>query len=499
MTRLEKIVLEQKIRKGNMGVRKIDGPLASRTAKYFTNPDDLVTSFYYVDKHGRGNKYDALTVNELVQRWLPTLFELQKYNTKDYIIILDTDSQVTGNTESVWDVFVANRNSLSKILDTDIKKLGKVGVAPLISLSEFQKLKNQDELKNDPIKKQNFATVTIDPPVGVPVPSVPIDEPPIGAPVNDLTVDETLAEAVDFQRILNNFYIKFDLTETPQYKNFVGASKKFDGSWDGNIGDKTKKAIEYVKAGLVPDYVGNTISDLSKRLEKEINDAVNESVNYFKGDNIQVSLSRLFEQALKEGFDKDKADAWAAADAATKEPTAVPKPKPTTTLKDKAAVDTKPKSAKIVDKLVRQENGFLISKSYLDQLTSKKYPAWSVGKELDAKKLMYGKSFKFRDGIGAVEDNQWRGYQQVNADWIDGNGTIDAGFGSRNISPLYWKNAKKGNTPVRRKKLVQIMDVKFIIGPYYGRPEPKIYTYVYCKVVNLDKGFWVPTTWITLI
>ena len=53
MTRFEKIVLEQTIRKGNMGVRKIDGPLSSRTAKYFTNPDDLVTSFYYVDKHGK--------------------------------------------------------------------------------------------------------------------------------------------------------------------------------------------------------------------------------------------------------------------------------------------------------------------------------------------------------------------------------------------------------------------------------------------------------------
>jgi hypothetical protein len=143
-------------------------------------------------------------------------------------------------------------------------------------------------------------------------------------------VKDNPAINADFQRILNNFYIKFDLTDNPEYKNFVLANKQSDGSWDGNISsDETKTAIAYVKAGLTePEYTGgNNINDLAKRLQSEIDAAVNESVNYFKGDNIQVSLLQLFEQALKEGFDKDKAD------AATKKPTDDPKTTTKTTTK----------------------------------------------------------------------------------------------------------------------------------------------------------------------
>ena len=56
-----------------------------------------------------------------------------------------------------------------------------------------------------------------------------------------------------------------------------------------------------------------------------------------------------------------------------------------------------------------------------------------------------------------------------------------------------WDDVKKGTS-----LNVKITAVKFIVGPYYGKPEPNIYTYVYCTTPNADKGFWVPTTWITL-
>ena len=150
------------IRKGSMGVRYVDGPLADRTAKYFTNPDDVVISFYYVDKHGKGKKYRPLTVNELVQRWLPTLFELQKYNTKDYIVILDVDSQNTNKIESLWDVFVVHRNSLSNIPENDIEKLGYVGSAPLIKLSVFLTFKQSKQLKEKPVSNFTHLEVKTD-------------------------------------------------------------------------------------------------------------------------------------------------------------------------------------------------------------------------------------------------------------------------------------------------------------------------------------------------
>ena len=153
------------------------------------------------------------------------------------------------------------------------------------------------------------------------------------------------------------------------------------------------------------------------------------------------------------------------------------------------------KSKDTSNKIIRQKNGFLISKSSLDTFREdyKKYSTDTTGKELGAKKLMYGKSFKIRNGIGAYKDNQWRGYQQVNTNYVDSKGNIDPGVFDRNFSPYTWNNVKKGTL-----LNVKITAVKFIVGPYYGKPEPNIYTYVYCTTPNTDKGFWVPTTWITL-
>jgi len=153
------------------------------------------------------------------------------------------------------------------------------------------------------------------------------------------------------------------------------------------------------------------------------------------------------------------------------------------------------------NKIIRQKNGFLISKSSLDIFKKdyEKYPTDTTGKELGAKKLIYGKSFKIRNGIGATDfqdelgmESVWQGYQQVNTNWVDSKGNIDPGVFSRNFSNIYWDNVKKGSS-----LNVKITAVKFIVGPYYGKPEPNVFTYVYCTVPNTDKGFWVPTTWIT--
>ena len=297
MTRFEKIVLEQTIRKGNMGVRKIDGPLSSRTAKYFTNPDDLVTSFYYVDKHGKGTKYTPLTSNELVQRWLPTLFELQKYNTKDYIIILDTDSQVTGNTESVWDVFVANRNSLSKILDTDIKKLGKVGFAPLISLSEFQKLKNQNkntnlkpavtvgDLEQELEKKKPAIEKTKETVQNVIKGTETIDPNNLGKGTDD-------ADA--FQELLYQVGVKLIPAYTT-FKKFASyRTKGPDGGWDGDIGVATLNMLD--KLSLKDKYKSGDIAGVIKDLRGSL--LTTESTNYFKGTGMNIKLKDLLREQI---------------------------------------------------------------------------------------------------------------------------------------------------------------------------------------------------------
>ena len=320
MTRLEKIVLEQKIRKGNMGVRKIDGPLSSRTAKYFTNVDDLVTSFYYVDKHGKqgkGKKYTPLTSNELVQRWLPTLFELQKYNTKDYIVILDTNSQVTDKTESVWDVFVVNRNSISKIPDSDIKKLGNVGSAPLISLIEFQRLKKQVELVALATKEKADAEAASELEKKKPAiekTKVVVQNILKGtSTIDDTNLGKGTEDAKAFQELLWQYGNKYPTQKSSTiYINFAKfRTKGPDGGWDGDIGPSTKKYITFLYGGLNV----NTYTELIKKINLDLNQVQTESINYFKGTGINIKLKDLLqEQLLKEqdGFD------FAAAEAAVK-------------------------------------------------------------------------------------------------------------------------------------------------------------------------------------
>tara|TARA_R110002073_G_scaffold10866_3_gene50893 strand:- start:5600 stop:7333 length:1734 start_codon:yes stop_codon:yes gene_type:complete len=354
MTRLEKIVLEQKIRKGNMGVRKIDGPLSSRTAKYFTNVDDLVTSFYYVDKHGKGKKYTPLTSNELVQRWLPTLFELQKYNTKDYIVILDTNSQVTDKTESVWDVFVVNRNSISKIPDSDIKKLGNVGSAPLISLIEFQRLKKQNELvaakekadveaaaaaaaekKKPAIEKtkvvvQNVikGTETIDP--------------------NNLGMGTPDAKA--FQELL--YQVGMKLHPSNDFHEIFAEyrTKGPDGSWGGVIGNITLSALHQLKDSddkrLTVKWIAGDKARVIEELRKTLA-TVSESINYFKGTGMNIKLKDLINEYLI--IEQATSAAPEAFGGATT--TSTTKKKPTSTTKKKpSSTDFTPGKRKITYK-----------------------------------------------------------------------------------------------------------------------------------------------------
>jgi hypothetical protein len=297
MKRFEKIVLEQKIRKGNMGVRKIDGPLASRTAKYFTNVDDLVTSFYYVDKHGKGKKYTPLTSNELVQRWLPTLFELQKYNTKDYIVILDTDSQVTDKTESVWDVFVVNRNSISKIPDSDIKKLGNVGSAPLISLIEFQRLKKQNELA---IAKEKADAAAAAPeaeaPADAPEAEAPADAPAAEAPetIDPNNLGKGTPDAKAFQELLYQVGLKLIPTYIAFKKFAYWRTKGPDGGWDGDIGVATLNMLD--KLSLKDKYKSGDKAGVIKDLRDALK--TNESINYFKGTGMNVKLKDLLREEI---------------------------------------------------------------------------------------------------------------------------------------------------------------------------------------------------------
>jgi hypothetical protein len=304
MTRLEKIVAEQ-LKRGDIGTAIANSTLISKLKTKFKYG---ITVYNFIDRHGVGKKYPPLKADEVINL-IPKNKGYKNYSNGEYVFVIDDQNPISGKKETLWNVYIINKKkTFPNISDQvfDENKSGQFDQSFIITFKQYDKLLNN---KN---KNTNLT------------PSITV-----GDLERELVKDNPAINA-DFQRILNNFYIKFDLTDSTEYKNFVLANKQSDGSWDGNISsDETKKAIEYVKAGLTePEYTGgNNINDLAKRLQSEIDAAVNESVNYFKGDNIQVSLLQLFEQALKEGFDKVKAD------AATKKPTDDPKTTTKTTTK----------------------------------------------------------------------------------------------------------------------------------------------------------------------
>jgi hypothetical protein len=304
MTRLEKIVLEQtrKSKPGTVG-QTVSTDAVNQKAKQLKAISFLL---YYVF----GKKQSPIDKPQ-VASVLPKISiygDNSIYSRGEYFYVIGEDYKENEGTNKAviyYPIYII-RQSESDIESLNKFMIGGTTIAPIIDMEQYELLLNN---KN---KNTNLT------------PSITV-----GDLERELVKDNPAINA-DFQRILNNFYIKFDLTDNPEYKNFVLANKQSDGSWDGNISsDETKTAIAYVKAGLTePEYTGgNNINDLAKRLQSEIDAAVNESVNYFKGDNIQVSLLQLFEQALKEGFDKDKAD------AATKKPTDDPKTTTKTTTK----------------------------------------------------------------------------------------------------------------------------------------------------------------------
>jgi hypothetical protein len=304
MTRLEKIILEQtrKSKPGTIG-QTVSTDAVNQKAKQLKAMSFLL---YYVF----GKKESPIDKRK-VASVLPKISiygDNSIYSRGEYFYVIGEDYKENEGTNKAviyYPIYII-RQSESDIESLNKFMIGGTTIAPIIDMEQYELLLNN---KN---KNTNLT------------PSITV-----GDLERELVKDNPAINA-DFQRILNNFYIKFDLTDSTEYKNFVLANKQSDGSWDGNISsDETKTAIAYVKAGLTePEYTGgNNINDLAKRLQSEIDAAVNESVNYFKGDNIQVSLLQLFEQALKEGFDKDKAD------AATKKPTDDPKTTTKTTTK----------------------------------------------------------------------------------------------------------------------------------------------------------------------
>jgi hypothetical protein len=148
------------------------------------------------------------------------------------------------------------------------------------------------------------------------------------------------------------------------------------------------------------------------------------------------------------------------------------------------------------NELIRMPNGFLIDKVTLEQIKTKfKMGDWITSPTF--KQLTYDKPLKIRNGI---QNNEWRGFNDVSSDWISSNGDIQPGIGSRNVSEFKQINVHIGSIITDKIKGGKI----YVANNWKNsvNKQPLIYSYFYIVSNNkFESGvpkYWVPSTWVEL-
>jgi hypothetical protein len=145
MTRLEKIILEQ-LKKGQFGERSADSTLSSKLNNKFKYG---IISFYFVDTHGRGNKYDAFTADQVIER-IDRSIKYITYSNGEYIFVIDEQNPTSGNKETTWNVYIIDKKKTFPNISDQVfaeNKSGQFNQSFIITFKQYDELlKKQAEL-----------------------------------------------------------------------------------------------------------------------------------------------------------------------------------------------------------------------------------------------------------------------------------------------------------------------------------------------------------------
>lgn len=301
MSRLEKLILEQ-LKKGQYGEKPGDQDLKSKLNNKFKYG---VISHYFIDKHGKGNKYKPFTIDQVIER-IPKSINYSKYSNGKYVFVVDGQNPKRGQKETLWGVYILDKQkTFPDIYDQvfALNKSGQFNQSFIITFKQYDELlKKQNELaiakeKADAeaaaaAKKKPTVKKTKDVVQGVIKGTETIDTNNLGKGTPD---------AKAFQELLYQVGLKL----IPTYKAF----KKFasyrtagaDGGWDGDIGPATLNMLD--KLSLKDKYLSGDRASVIKDLRSALK--TNESVNYFKGIGMNLKLKDLLQEQIKIKPDDD--------------------------------------------------------------------------------------------------------------------------------------------------------------------------------------------------
>ena len=310
MTRLEKIILEQ-LKKGQFGERSADSTLSSKLNNKFKYG---IISFYFVDTHGRGNKYDAFTADQVIER-IDRSIKYITYSNGEYIFVIDEQNPTSGNKETTWNVYIIDKKKTFPNISDQVfaeNKSGQFNQSFIITFKQYDELlKKQAELVAIATKEKAAADAEKTKPA-IEKTIVDVQNVVNGTSTIDVNnLGKGTPDAKAFQELLWQYGDKYPTQKSSTiYINFAKfRTSDPDGGWDGDIGYFTKQYITFLYGGLKV----NTYTELIKKINLDLNQVQTESINYFKGTGINIKLKDLLQEHLlkeQEGFD------FAAAEAA---------------------------------------------------------------------------------------------------------------------------------------------------------------------------------------
>ena len=293
MTRLEKIVLEQ-LKKGQFGERSADSTLSSKLNNKFKYG---IISFYFVDTHGRGNKYDAFTADQVIER-IPKSIKYITYSNGEYIFVIDDQNPISGNKETTWNVYIIDKKkTFPNISDQvfDVNKSGQFNQSFIITFKQYDELlKKQAELVATATKEK--AAVELEK-------KKPAIEKTKETVQNVIKGTETIdpnnlgkgtPDAKAFQELLYQVGLKLTPTSIHFTKFAFYRTQGTDGGWDGDIGVATLNMLD--KLSLKDKYKSGDKAGVIKDLRDKLK--TNESTNYFKGTGMNIKLKDLLREQI---------------------------------------------------------------------------------------------------------------------------------------------------------------------------------------------------------
>ena len=299
MTRLEKIILEQ-LKKGQFGERSADSTLSSKLNNKFKYG---IISFYFVDTHGRGNKYDAFTADQVIER-IDKSIKYITYSNGEYVFVIDDQNPTSGKKETLWNVYIIDKKKTFPNISDQVfaeNKSGQFNQSFIITFKQYDELlKKQAELVATTTKEKAAADAEKKKPA-IEKTKVVVQNVIKGTETIDVNnLGKGTPDAKAFQELLYQVGLKYvdagDRGPTTVFGKFAKwRTKGSDGGWDGDIGTATLNMLD--KLSLKDQYNSGDIAGVIKYLRGEF--VTNESTNYFKGTGMNIKLKDLLQEQIK--------------------------------------------------------------------------------------------------------------------------------------------------------------------------------------------------------